>query len=55
MVEKNAKLAIRKKKLKTWDSLFKSLDKFSGDFINERIQPKEQIRNITMDMQKKKP
>jgi|APFre7841882630_1041343.scaffolds.fasta_scaffold07978_3 hypothetical protein len=55
MVDKKVKLAIRKKKLKTWDSLLKSLDKFSDDFMNERIQPKEQIRNTTMYMQKKKP
>ncbi|MFA6053731.1 MAG: hypothetical protein WC769_00005 [Thermodesulfovibrionales bacterium] len=53
MVEKNTNPAIRKRKLKTWDSLFKSLDKFSGDFMNERIQPEEQIRNTTVDMQKK--
>jgi hypothetical protein len=55
MVEKNTNPAIRKRKLKIWDSLFKSLDKFSGDFMNERIQPKGQIRNVTMDLQKNKP
>lgn len=54
MVEKNTNPAIRKRKLKTWESLFKSLDKFSDDFMNEKIQPKEQIRNISMDMQKNK-
>ena len=55
MVDKKVKLAMRKKKLKTWDSLLKSPDKFSDDFMNERMQPKEQIRNTNKDIQKKKP
>lgn len=55
MVEKNTNPAIRKRKLKTWESLFKSLDKFSDDCMNERIQPKEQMRNVTMNIQNKKP
>lgn len=28
----------------SWDSLFKSLDKFSDDFMTERMQPKTQKR-----------
>jgi hypothetical protein len=55
MVEKNAKLAIQKKKLKKWESLFKSLNRFSGDFMSERIQPKEQMGNVAMNLQNKEP
>ena len=33
-----------------WDSLFKSLDKFSDDFMAEREQPDIQVRKSSDDI-----
>ena len=30
--------------LETWESFFKSLQKFSDDFMEERLQPEQQVR-----------
>ena len=34
---------------KSWDVLFKSLEKFSDDFMSERVQPETQKREGVFD------
>ncbi len=43
-IKKEGNIVIRIPEKKTWDSLIKSLEKFSDDFMTERTQPVTQKR-----------
>ncbi len=43
-IKKEGNIVIRIPEKKTWDSLIKSLEKFSDDFMTERTQPETQKR-----------